>query len=173
MKLTCEKCGSTRYTNGKGEKTYTCRKCTPKKIGYMSRSARLSEVASQCESAVDKLEDIQQQIEQLNKQGEDKRDEEQIQELVRDAQSIVEDIDVGEIDNLADEMRSWADGMSGTNLENSDKYSRIEEAADTLESIDHDISSIEDADDIQTAIDELTNLADECNQGIDFPGMYG
>jgi hypothetical protein len=34
---------------------------------------------------------------------------------------------------LAEEMRSWYDNMSGTPAENSSKYSQVEEAADTLE----------------------------------------
>lgn len=41
----------------------------------------------------------------------------------------------GEIESLADEMTSWADSLEGTNLENSDKYSRIREAEDALANI--------------------------------------
>ena len=42
---------------------------------------------------------------------------------------------ISDIEMLAEEMRSWADNMSGTNLENSSKYETVEEAANTLEGV--------------------------------------
>jgi len=63
---------------------------------------------------------------------------------------------MGEIEVLADEMESWRDNMQGTNLENTDKYSRVEEAADTLR---------QGCDDLENAKDSLDS--------IEFPGMFG
>lgn len=64
---------------------------------------------------------------------------------------------LGEVESLAEELRSWADNMSGagTGLENTDKYQRLDEAAGTLESAKESIES------------EVSNL-----EGVEIPGMY-
>lgn len=48
---------------------------------------------------------------------------------------------LNEIESLKDEMGEWRDNMSGTGLENTEKYSMVEEAADTLESAHSSIES--------------------------------
>lgn len=50
---------------------------------------------------------------------------------VEDALSNAE----GELESLRDEMTDWRDNMDGTGLENTDKYSEVEEAASELEGI--------------------------------------
>ena len=63
---------------------------------------------------------------------------------------------LSEIETLADEMESWRDNMSGTNLENTEKYQSVDECAETLRSA---------FDDIECAKSEL--------EGVEFPGMFG
>jgi len=63
---------------------------------------------------------------------------------------------LSEIEALADEMDSWRDNMQGTNLENTEKYSRVEETADTLR---------QGYDDIESARGDLDS--------VEFPGMFG
>jgi methyl-accepting chemotaxis protein len=58
--------------------------------------------------------------------------------------------------SLQEEMESWRDNMSGTNLENTEKYGQVEEAAQTLESA---------VGEIESAVGEL--------ESVEFPGMYG
>ena len=72
-----------------------------------------------------------------------------------DALSKIEE-GLSEIENLAEEMESWRDNMSGTNLENTDKYSQVEESAETLR---------QGYDDIESATGDL--------DGVEFPGMFG
>jgi len=60
------------------------------------------------------------------------------------------------VSDLADEMESWRDNMSGTNLENTEKYNTVDECAETLRSA---------ADEIETAKGDL--------DGVEFPGMFG
>ena len=63
---------------------------------------------------------------------------------------------ISELEALHGEMQDWADNMSGTNLENTEKYQRVEEAASQLED---GISGLQDGRD---SLDE-----------VEFPGMYG
>ena len=48
-----------------------------------------------------------------------------------------------EIDSLFEEIESWAEGMEGTNLENSFKYQQLEECKQYLEEIQDILSSLE------------------------------
>ena len=69
-------------------------------------------------------------------------------------------------------MTSWRDNLSGTALENTNKYSEVEEAASTLEGIEADCStSIESPDDIDEVVRGLEEKADEL-ESVNFPGMY-
>lgn len=68
--------------------------------------------------------------------------------LLEDAQSMIEE--------LRDEMDNWRDGLSGTNLENSELYERLEEASGNLDDATNDISSA-----ISTA------------EGVEFPRAFG
>lgn len=64
---------------------------------------------------------------------------------------------LGEVESLAEELTSWKDNMAdaGTGLENTDKYSRLEEAVGTLESA---------KDSIESAVSDL--------EGVEIPGMF-
>lgn len=96
----------------------------------------------------------------------------QLKKKLEEAQSIVDDVDFSELESLTEEMTSWRDNMSGTGLENTSKYEAVDEAASTLEGIDTSMNtSIESASDIDEAISELNDKADEL-EGVDFPGMY-
>src|SRR2546425_12300306 len=44
---------------------------------------------------------------------------------------------------LVEEMRSWADNMSGTALENTQKYEQVEECATELEDIQSTVENVE------------------------------
>jgi len=48
-----------------------------------------------------------------------------------------------DIEGLAEEMSSWRDNMSGTSLENTEKYQTVEEAANTLENAQNSLDQIE------------------------------
>jgi len=71
-----------------------------------------------------------------------------IKSTVEDALSAYSDFD-----DLTSEMGDWRDKMSGTNLENSDKYYRVEEAANALETINSELES--------SVSDLIENLPDE------------
>ena len=49
-----------------------------------------------------------------------------------------------EVEFLSEDMESWCDNMSGTSLENTDKYSQVDEAASSLENIQSTLESAED-----------------------------
>lgn len=46
-------------------------------------------------------------------------------------------IDTTDIEALRDEMQEWVSNMSGTGLENTNKYSMAEEASNTLDNVDN------------------------------------
>ena len=48
-----------------------------------------------------------------------------------------------EVDSLFEEIESWADGMQGTNLENSFKYEQLEECMQYLEEIQDILRNLE------------------------------
>jgi hypothetical protein len=48
-----------------------------------------------------------------------------------------------EVDSLFEEIESWAEGMEGTNLENSFKYEQLEECKQYLEEIQDILSGLE------------------------------
>ena len=60
-----------------------------------------------------------------------------------------------EIEGLKQEIEDWRTGMEGTNLENTEKYSQLQECEDALDTAYNDIES---------AVCEA--------EGITFPGMY-
>jgi flavin-binding protein dodecin len=127
---------------------------------YKSRAIRLQEC----------LKDVQEKIDLLNSILDNQHLTQE--NAVKEAQGTIEDLDLSEIEELAGEMRNWADGMSGTNLEATEKFERVEEAASTLENIDISIPDISEFGDISEAIDFLENVVMDA-EGVDFPGMYG
>jgi chromosome segregation ATPase len=62
------------------------------------------------------------------------------QERFDDALSKVQQ-GLSELQDIQGELESWRDGLSGTNLESSELYSRLEEASDTLSSANDDIEN--------------------------------
>ena len=61
-----------------------------------------------------------------------------------------------EIRSLADEISEWRGNLEGTNLENTQKYSELQECEDGLN---------EAAESIEAGVNDLEN--------IEFPQMYG
>jgi hypothetical protein len=51
---------------------------------------------------------------------------------------------------LAEEMRSWADNMDGTGLENTQRYERVDEAASQLEEAQSSLEDVEIPDELKT-----------------------
>ena len=66
------------------------------------------------------------------------------------------DQEMSEIDALAEAMESWRDNMTGTNLENTQKYQDDQECAEAL----------------RQAHDDIEDGKLEA-QSIDFPGIFG
>jgi len=128
---------------------------------YKGRAKRLSE-------AMDKIESIVTQLEEV-------KDSEEADDIkVTKANEIIDDVDSSEVEDLQGEMESWRDNLSGTNFENGEKYSRIEECIETLSNIVSDlqeISEVTDADGIDSIIDSLQEAVSEAGNA-DFPGMY-
>jgi len=130
---------------------------------YKGRATRLGEAMGTVAEVISKLEEI--------------KDDESLKdaEKVKQSNDAISGVDVSEVESLAEEMGSWRDNMQGTNLESTDKYSRVEECADTLETISsdlQDVGEINEADEIDSVIDSLQNAVDEAS-GVDFPGMFG
>lgn len=119
-----------------------------------------------------------------DKEAERKEILEQIsQEVERISKLFDDSFSTDEIQNLADEMRSWSDNVQGTNLENSDKMQTVSETADTMESAASNLDGLTfpeyDESDIDSYITELEQLAGEIRdeasnvENCEFPGMYG
>jgi len=72
-------------------------------------------------------------------------------------EEVVEQVNISlvELEALRDEMVNWYEGMDGTNLEHTMKFTQVEECADMLDNI---VSTIEDARD-----ESMT---------VEFPGMF-
>lgn len=58
-----------------------------------------------------------------------------------------------EILSLIEEIEQWKEGMEGTNLENSSKFSDLEQLLSELEDLENELNNIQ-------------------FPGVDFPGMY-
>jgi DNA repair exonuclease SbcCD ATPase subunit len=174
----------------------------------MSRADRASEAADSARDAASELNDIQNDAEELAKEVEEMLDaidvdekssaavkalandqeeaEAKLREGVKELSERVANIsyDLSEVESLAEEMGNWRDGMSGTNLENSNKYSEVDDCAGELEGIDTEPASIPSLDP-NASIDDLHAFVEECEEvsgqlesatddieGISFPGMY-
>ena len=94
-----------------------------------------------------------------------------LEDVVKEANSIIEDFDVSDLESLVDEMTSWRDNYP-ENLQGTDKYSQIDDACNSLENIEQDPFSITSFEDIEEAADWLDSQADEL-ESIEFPGMFG
>ena len=109
----------------------------------------------------------------------------EIEDRVEAASKYFEEhFSTSDLESLSEEMGSWAEGLEGTNLANSDKASTIRETADSLESA---VSSLDqcsfpddlDLDDVESFAVSLDQLADDIDsyvsdiENCEFPGMYG
>jgi len=97
----------------------------------------------------------------------------------------------GEVEQLYEEIDSWASGMEGTNLENTSKYDDLKECLDALEALKDALDSLEgleiieipsdpkDRDAWKSYADALSKLHDGIEDAVSaagdvsFPGMYG
>jgi len=102
-----------------------------KKPAYKSRAARISEACQSIVAIADRLREIKEDFEGQEFSDDNEKEEKQ-KELITEAQGEVESIETGEIESVQEELENWRDGMSGTNLENTDKYSELEEAIDSI-----------------------------------------
>ena len=139
-----------------------------KRVKHKSRADRASEQASQWEDIASQLRSL---LDESIEDNEGNENEGLKASIVSQAQGIIDGIDSSELESLTEEITNWRDGMQGTNLENSNKYSELEEAASTLEGIDVNSFSIDDYEDIENVAEELESAASEL-QGVEFPRMF-
>ena len=124
---------------------------------YQSRAKRASEIANHCTIIAESLREIV------------KEDLDDDIELIK-AQDELEELELSDIECLRDEMCSWRDNMTGTNLESTNKFTEVDECASVLEGLTTDIE-IDSNEDIETAADDLETIASEL-ESLNFPGMY-
>ena len=151
-------------------------------------------MVSRAERASETAYKLRVVVEQLRELADDLRDEPTRDEIGEIAEKLfVIEIDYSEVTELMDEMQSWRDGLEGTNLEYSEKFERITDAADTLENIESELSIIEIpsvnkenwikkaintpdpdelADELEEIPDAIEEQADEL-ESVEFPTMYG
>ena len=138
---------------------------------YKSRSARLSE-------AVDSLNNDASLFQALiDDMGDLKKEE-----IKERAMELPVNVDYSEIECLKDEIENWRDGMQGTNLENSDKFSQLEDCVSYLETAVDSLGGFEflydegwDEDELTTELEECVQLIEEATselENVEFPGMY-
>lgn len=148
----------------------------------LSRFQRLTNAISALESTKNEYEDALNQLEEYEEVNKPitKEQRDEIQAMFEGLSSV----DVGEIEELRDEIDNWKSGMEGTNLENTSKYSELEECYDTLENgisslegvdLDSLVGEDETIDDLkerlQSVIDELDNAISEL-ENTEFPRMF-
>jgi hypothetical protein len=170
---------------------------------YKSRATRCSEATGTISMAAEEIRGIADELTTLL----DDYESDHEGATVMDAETAVEALELiapvpgqfesanesqGEIDTLSEEMGSWRDNMQGTNLESTDKYSRVDEAACTLYDVSStldgvseptvpakaedgtiDIEALRDyATELETAAQELEDAASDA-ENVEFPGMFG
>lgn len=122
---------------------------------YKSRATRASEQAGAWQEVASKMQDAV------------------AKEDLEAAKQASSKFSYDEFEALKEEMESWRDNMSGTNLESTQKFQDVSDCCDALDQISADSlgeepDSIEDAeqkaDDIEQAASEL--------ESVEFPGMY-
>lgn len=134
---------------------------------YKSRATRAGEVARELDTIADKLEELRPE------NGEELKPKE-VKDRLKQAAEILHEADVSEVVSLQEEMGNWRDNLSGTALENTNKFQTVSDAADTLENLDLEIveRDLNDFDDLENVISDLRDLASEL-ENVEFPGMYG
>ncbi len=139
-----------------------------------SRADRASDAATDLRNLAEEMRVVAEELNNL----EDKPDEKILGEILKGFNSLSEP-DFSEVESLAEEMRSWADNMSGTSLESTSKYEEIDEAASSLENIDTGVSlptwsnddPQETASSLEEAASSLDDAADEL-ESVDFPRAF-
>jgi len=137
---------------------------------YKSRATRLSECLGNIGSIAEQLTELKDQAEEENVSDEDKA------RIVEEANTAMSGLDISEIESLKEEIESWRDNMSGTPLESTEKYSRLEECADALDDIgsatDSLTTEISSVDELESVISEYEEVAGRDGE-VEFPGMFG
>jgi hypothetical protein len=142
---------------------------------YMSRAKRAGKV---CDALTDGAGRLKELVEELRAGDITKEDKES---AYSEGFDLVEKVKESctDIEDLKDELEQWRDGMSGTNLESSNKYSMLEEAVSVLEGINVDFDTScgdgDEAEDIASDFDDLAGQMEDAAgelEGVEFPGMY-
>jgi polyhydroxyalkanoate synthesis regulator phasin len=150
-----------------------------------SRADRLNDTVELAEKSKNILDELTSDLNDAVELGMDKEQNTKIVDSIIDALMNVEDAR-DRVQELHDEMESWAGNMEGTNLENTQKYEDVSSARDILDSAVGFLNNIDikdtaeltdmDASDlleyVTDAVSELENAIDECS-GVEFPGAFG
>lgn len=158
---------------------------------HKSRSQRCADIIGDISCTIDELESLKSDLESLpDIEGFDDMSEEEYENARRDSAGDIitsitdtlSNIDSGAIEELRDEIDSWATGMEGTNLENTEKYHTLCDTAELLDSarcyidqIDTEITpdmTIEDViEHIDSVVSDIESAMSEL-ESCEFPGMY-
>lgn len=146
---------------------------------YKSRAKRAGEAEGILTGAAESLLALAEEVRDLAKLKRSEREKARdgIAQRVAKVFSDADDA-ASEATSLGEEMRSWADGMSGTNLENTSKFQEVEEAADTVENLDLDFEEPEFGEDDEEYASALEAEAEKMETAggelgnVEFPGMY-
>lgn len=168
---------------------------------YQSRATRAAEAATIFSDAAGKLREVIDELKDL--QGDQEAELEEVEgeehltvsqkdnrraafdALVSKAKTALEHVGSDQVQELTDEMGSWRDNMQGTNLENTSKYTTVEEAAAALEDVTQEIDNLdlapepaegESPEDFVCTLEEIADTLETQAENlgyIEFPGMYG
>lgn len=111
----------------------------------------------------------------------------EVDRIIKDIQKLFDEhFSYDEVQNLAEEMGNWRDGLQGTNLENSERYQTVSDTADAMENAASTLDGLsfpelggDSSDDVEQFAEELEQLANDINDAVseiencNFPGMYG
>lgn len=154
---------------------------------YISRAKRRDNVCESLRNVVEKLREISDSLEEIEEIADIKQKECATQKI-NEAKTLIEELDFRELENLKDELESWASNMEGTNLEYTSRYETVSDAANTLSDIVSNFESVNapeinienlTIEDIEEFVNDIKEIADEIEsiiddaEGIEFPGMYG
>lgn len=148
---------------------------------YKSRVTR-------CNDAIAILEEYRNRLEELKENFDEDIDEKELDVIVGEVCSIASEPDVAELESLKEELESWRDGMTGTNLENTEKYQTLESSVDALDNVISEVQGLEEpklsedgsvkekAEELEVHIDEMIGKLEDAiseAESIEFPGMFG
>ncbi len=158
---------------------------------YVSRAKRRDDACNNLANIAERLKETCTSLEKVVDEGKeikDRDDREHIEKEINDVKTLIEELSPGDLEDLKDEMESWASNMEGTNLEYTSKYEMVSESANALGDI---VSNIEDISapeidlknltiesigdftrDIQEIADNIENIIGDA-EGVEFPGLYG